>query len=126
MAVARIFGIPLDLPPERDSTFRARLITPPSLRVSADGEDEERRATWLELFFDLVFVVAVAELALRLRHDESVGGFLEFAALAAPLWWAWVGFTIYADRFDSDDVVFRGVMLSAMLAIAAVSVQVPH
>jgi low temperature requirement protein LtrA len=38
---------------------------------------------------------------------------------------AWQGFTFYADRFDSDDVLFRAVMLAAMLAIAALAVQIP-
>ena len=41
-------------------------IEPPRLRTLEDAEDE-RRATWLELFFDLVFVVAVA-----LHDDEAV------------------------------------------------------
>jgi low temperature requirement protein LtrA len=38
---------------------------------------------------------------------------------------AWQGSTIYADRFDTDNVLFRGVMLTAMLAIAALAVQIP-
>jgi hypothetical protein len=36
---------------------------------------EERHASWLELFFDLVFVVAIAELSLGLVRDHSLGGF---------------------------------------------------
>ena len=46
----------------------------------------ERYATWLELFFDLVFVVAVTELAAVLHHDPSPVGFLAFAALFVPVW----------------------------------------
>ena len=38
-----------------------RLSEPPRLRTL--GEDETRRSTWLELFFDLVFVVAVAQVS---------------------------------------------------------------
>ena len=41
----------------------ARLLEPPRLRTRGRGVDEERRATWLELFFDLVFVAAVGQLA---------------------------------------------------------------
>ena len=80
---------------------------------------------WLELFFDLVFVVAVAELAQELARDHSLGGFAIFAGLFLPVFIAWQGFTFYADRFDSDDVLFRAVMLAAMLAIAALAVQIP-
>jgi low temperature requirement protein LtrA len=100
-------------------------LRPPVLRMQAPGESDERHASWLELFFDLVFVVAVAELAQELVRDHSLGGFAIFAALFLPVFIAWQGFTFYADRFDSDDVLFRVVMLAAMLAIAALAVQIP-
>jgi low temperature requirement protein LtrA len=93
--------------------------------MQAAGESDERHASWLELFFDLVFVVAVAELAQELSRDHSLGGFAIFAGLFLPVFIAWQGFTFYADRFDSDDVLFRAVMLAAMLAIAALAVQIP-
>jgi low temperature requirement protein LtrA len=100
-------------------------LRPPALRTPADGEGQERHASWLELFFDLVFVVAIAELAQELARDHSLGGFAIFAGLFLPVFIAWQGFTFYADRFDSDDVLFRAVMLAAMLAIAALAVQIP-
>jgi low temperature requirement protein LtrA len=100
-------------------------LRPPVLRMHAAGESDERHASWLELFFDLVFVVAVAQLAEELARDHSLGGFAIFAGLFLPVFIAWQGFTFYADRFDSDDVLFRAVMLAAMLAIAALAVQIP-
>jgi low temperature requirement protein LtrA len=57
--------------------------------------------------------------------DHSLGGFGIFAGLYLPVFIAWQGFTFYADRFDTDDVLFRSVMLAAMLAIAALAVQIP-
>ena len=87
---------------------------PPHLR----SIDQEYHASWIELFFDLVFVFVIAELSHHLEEHLSVTGFLEFAALFVPCWWAWVLFTFYADRFDTDDVVHRLLMLSGMLAIA--------
>jgi low temperature requirement protein LtrA len=86
-----------------------------------ETEAEERRATWFELFFDLVFVVTIAELGNALASDPSAGGFLRFAGLFVPVWWAWAGFTFYADRFDTDDLVYRLVVLVAMFAIAALA-----
>jgi low temperature requirement protein LtrA len=100
-------------------------LRPPTLRTPGDGGDEERHASWLELFFDLVFVVAIAQLAQELTRDHSLGGFAIFAGLFLPVFIAWQGFTFYADRFDTDDVLFRLVMLVAMLAIAALAVQIP-
>jgi low temperature requirement protein LtrA len=100
-------------------------LRPPALRTPTDGGSDERHASWLELFFDLVFVVAIAQLAQELVRDHSAGGFAIFAGLFLPVFIAWQGFTFYADRFDSDDVLFRVVMLAAMLAIAALAVQIP-
>jgi low temperature requirement protein LtrA len=99
------------------------LLRPPRLRTL--DEDGERHASWLELFFDVVFVVAIAQLAEELVADHSLRGFAVFAALFLPVFIAWQGFTIYADRFDTDDAVFRLAMFAAMLAIAALAVQVP-
>jgi low temperature requirement protein LtrA len=100
-----------------------RLLRPPRLRTL---EDEDRHASYLELFFDLVFVVAIAQLAHELVLDHSLQGFAVFGALFLPVFIAWQGFTIYADRFDTDDVVFRVVVLFGMLAILALAVQVPE
>ncbi|MGH2500737.1 MAG: low temperature requirement protein A [Candidatus Limnocylindria bacterium] len=103
---------------------RSRLLAPPRIRALEEGEDE-RRATWLELFFDLVFVVAVAQLAFALGADKTVEGFLIFLGLFVPVWWAWVGYTFYADRFDTDDVVHRVLMLSGMFAVGALASVIP-
>jgi low temperature requirement protein LtrA len=102
-------------------------LRPPQLRTSAAtaAPNSDRHASWLELFFDLVFVVAIAQLAQELVHDHTLGGFAIFAGLFLPVFIAWQGFTFYADRFDTDDVLFRVVMLAGMLAIAALAVQIP-
>jgi low temperature requirement protein LtrA len=98
----------------------ARFLDPPRLRTIEEA-DGERRATWLELFVDLVFVVAVGQVAAQLKHDHDTLGFVEFAALFVPVWWAWVGFTFYADRYDTDDLVFRLAMFAEMFAVAAMA-----
>ena len=95
------------------------------LRSYGDRPLSERHASWLELFFDLVFVVAITELARQLVADHSLGGFAIFAGLFLPVFIAWQGFTFYADRFDTDDTQFRVTILVAMLAIAALAVQIP-
>jgi low temperature requirement protein LtrA len=93
---------------------RSRLRRPQVLR---DPAEEHRTATWLELFFDLCFVVAVAALARGLHDDPTLGGVLRFAGLFVPVWWAWMGFTWYATAFDNDDVPYRVSLLGAMLCI---------
>ena len=102
----------------------SRLLRPPRLRTAEEG-GELRHATWMELFYDLVFVVAVAALSGRLHDDDSLAGILRFAGLFVPVWWAWVGHTIYAARFDTDDLVHRLATAAMMLAAAAMAVQIP-
>ncbi|MBA3768899.1 MAG: low temperature requirement protein A [Blastocatellia bacterium] len=92
---------------------------PPRQRLLTLSSNEgERHASWLELFFDLVFVLAVAKVAAILARESDLYGFLKFVALFVPVWWAWVGYTFYADRFESDKIEFRVMMFAAMLAVA--------
>ena len=86
--------------------------------------NEERHATWLELFFDLCFVAAVAALAAELHSDPSFAGLWKFMGLFVPVWWAWMGFTWYATAFDNDDAVYRFYMLAAMLAVVVLAANV--
>jgi low temperature requirement protein LtrA len=97
------------------------LIRPPRLQHSETDAGKQRTATWLELFFDLAFVLVVGELAAGLRNDLTLHGVLVFAGLFTSVWWAWAGFTFYANRFDTDDVVYRLAKLTAMLAVAGLA-----
>ena len=100
------------------------LLARPRLRTVEDVPG--RHATWLELFFDLVFVVAVAQLAEQLAEHHEGRGLFEFLVLFVPVWWAWTGFTYYANRFDTDDLVYRLLCLTAMFAVAALATNVHH
>ena len=53
--------------------------------LTEEQRSEERTSTWLELFFDLCFVVAVAALARGLHDDPTLGGALRFAGLFVPV-----------------------------------------
>jgi low temperature requirement protein LtrA len=103
---------------------QSRWHDPPRLRTLEDDGDE-RHATWLELFFDLVFVVAIAQLADGLSEAPSLRGFLIFAGLFVAVWWAWVGYTFYADRFDTDDPPHRVLMIVGMFMVAVLASVIP-
>ncbi len=98
---------------------------PPQLRIGEDSE-AERRATWLELFYDLVFVVAIAQLAHKLNEDISLSGFFGFVALFIPAWWSWIGAAFYSNRFDTDDLGHRLLTAVQMLAVAALALNIHH
>lgn len=95
----------------------------PTLRIGPD-RTSMRHATWLELFFDLVFVAAVAELAHGLSDDLSLAGLLRFSILFLPVWWSWIGATYYSNRFDSDSTLHRILIFGQMAAAAAMAVNV--
>ena len=62
----------------------------------ASGAQRERHASWLELFFDLCFVVAVGAVAATLHGNPTGEGLLIFAALFIPVWWSWMEYAWYA------------------------------
>lgn len=98
------------------------MIRPPRLRTVEDGEG--RHATWTELFYDLVFVVAVAALGGRLLEDISWQGVGRFLGFFIPIWWAWASYTFYADRFDTDDFGQRLLAVAQMVTIAIMAASI--
>lgn len=80
----------------------------------------DRRASWFELFFDLAFVAAVAQLSgtLATRYDATNALAAGFALLL--LWWAWLGHTFHATRFDEDRADQRLLGLAQVLAVLVI------
>ncbi len=101
------------------------LIRPPRLRTET-GEERERHATWLELFYDLVLVVAVSQVAHVLSLDHSPRGIVVAIGLFMPVGWVWAGHTVYATRFDTDDLVYRLLTFLQMFAVMGMAVEVAH
>ena len=67
---------------------------------------EEKKVTWLELFYDLLFVAAVTAATHVLLHVEDgqihAEYLVKFVLIFIPIWWAWVGQTIFVNRFGKD------------------------
>ncbi|HEX5851078.1 MAG TPA: low temperature requirement protein A [Rubrobacter sp.] len=102
-----------------------RFVRPQVMRnLASEQRAEERSSTWLELFFDLCFVVAVAALASGLHHDPNLDGMLRFLGLFVPVWWSWMIFTWYATSFDNDDVPYRVTYFVAMLSMLGLAASV--
>jgi low temperature requirement protein LtrA len=77
----------------------------------------------MELFFDLVFVVAIDQVARRLSGLPSWPTVLGYAFLATAVWWAWIGYVTYYDRFGTDDLSDRLLTLLQMGAVAVMAVR---
>lgn len=90
-----------------------------------ESESDERHASWLELFFDLVFVVAIAQLAHFLHDELTWAGIGGFAALFVPVWWLWIDFSYYADQFDVERGSYRLTMLGVMFGLIVLAMTIP-
>ncbi|MBA3943188.1 MAG: low temperature requirement protein A [Herpetosiphonaceae bacterium] len=92
-------------------------------RLRTNEEDRyERRTGWQELFFDLVFVVIVSELAHYLAGHTTLAGIGSYIVLFVPVWWVWIGGTIYNDRFETYDISYRFFVFLQMLPVAAMAI----
>ncbi|WP_373466700.1 low temperature requirement protein A [Streptomyces umbrinus] len=99
----------------------------PLRRMTARGRDEAHRvASPLELFFDLCFVVAIAQAGVQLVHSvaeaHAAEGVLNYAMVFFAIWWAWMNFTWFASAYDNDDALYRVVTLiqiAGVLVLAA-------
>ncbi|MEO6955531.1 MAG: low temperature requirement protein A [Antricoccus sp.] len=82
---------------------------------------------WMELFFDLIFVALVGQLAHGLDADPTVKTLLVFLALFASVWWWWVNLTFIVNL--SADLTRRqlsAAMLVAMFAVGTIAVAAPE
>jgi low temperature requirement protein LtrA len=78
--------------------------------------------TFLELFFDLVFVVVIAQLAQRLAQHLSWAGVGWFVFLFYAVWSSWLNGTLYYDLHGTNDVSVRVFTFLQMLAVAVMAV----
>jgi low temperature requirement protein LtrA len=83
-----------------------------------------RHASWLELFFDLVVVAAILQLAHRLHGEPTVRDIGAFLALYLAVWLAWTSFTLYANV--AGEQTHRRAMILAMAGIAVMAAAVPE
>ncbi len=87
--------------------------------------DRNRHATWLELFFDLIFVVTIGDVTHVLSHTHEGHldplQFWKFVLIFIPLWWIWASHTMYANRFDADDRKHRLATLFIMFLLIIIS-----
>jgi len=89
---------------------------------------EKHNVSWLELFYDLIYVVVIAKLAhlVTYGHDGHLGltEFIVFIALFIPVWWAWTGHALYSTRFYDDSLVDRILTLAQMFLVTMMSLYI--
>jgi len=96
--------------------------------IKFNTSNEERHANWLELFYDLVYVIIIARLThmIIIGHDGHIvwHDYVVYVSLFFPVWWIWTGHTLYENRFGSDDSVDRLLTLAQIFCAILLAVSV--
>ena len=85
----------------------------------------DKRVTWAELFFDLVFVVAVTRVSELLAHHLSWGGALRTLVVFVPIYWLWVGTSIQTNLQDTSRPLLRIRIFGVALAGIFMALSLP-
>jgi low temperature requirement protein LtrA len=93
-------------------------------RMSAVRREGER-VTPLELFFDLVFVLAITQCTALMSHHPTWSGLGQGLLVLGVLWWSWGGYAWLTSVIDPEEGAVRLVMFAAMAALLIVSLCVP-
>src|SRR3954453_20061023 len=95
-----------------------------SLRLSAVLRQEER-VTPLELFFDLVFVLAITQCTALMAGEPTWRGVAKGVLVLGVLWWSWVGYAWLTSVVDPEEGAVRLTMFAAMAALLVAALCVP-
>jgi low temperature requirement protein LtrA len=98
----------------------------PDLPIIRTRQEGEQRATFFELFFDLVYVFAVTQVSHHLLDDMSWVAAAETAFMLVALYWAWNYTTWMTNWFDPDTVPIRLVLVFVMAASLLMAVAIPE
>ena len=87
-------------------------------------KQDKRRVSWLELFYDLVYVIAIARITHHLSHNMSFEGFTENICLFSLIFWGWLNGSLHHDLHGNQGLRTRLMMLWQMMIIAALSIAI--
>lgn len=84
------------------------------------------RVTFVELFFDLVFVFAITQLSHTLLEHLSLGGLLQATLILMAVWWVWIYTSWVTNWLDPDRTPVRLLLFALMLAGLVLSTSIPQ
>jgi low temperature requirement protein LtrA len=85
--------------------------------------DSGKRVSWVELYLDLVFVLAVGQLAHLIVAHPQMHSVWVALGLFFTLWWTWVGFAVIYNRLGEDVAAQRLLFLAASVPIGVAAVR---
>jgi low temperature requirement protein LtrA len=111
--------------PAGDRREQAQGSVIPDIPYIRRRDAAEQRATFFELFFDLVYVFAVTQLSHHLLANLSWQGAAEMAFMLIAVYWAWNYTTWMANWFDPETIPVRLILVFVMLTSLLMSVAIP-
>jgi low temperature requirement protein LtrA len=94
------------------------------LRERREGQDT--KVTFVELFFDLVFVFAVTQLSHSLLEHFTIIGAVQTTLMLMAVWWVWIYTSWATNWLDPEKTVVRLMLFVSMLAGLVLSTSIPH
>ena len=82
----------------------------------------ERKISWLELFYDLVYVIVISKITHYLAEHPSASGLLDYGYLFAMTFWGWYNGSMHHDVHGSPGIRTRFMTLWQMMAVGALAV----
>jgi low temperature requirement protein LtrA len=86
---------------------------------------EEERVTPLELFFDLVFVLALTQCTALMAANVTWEGLAQGLLVLGLMWWAWVGYAWLTSVVEPEEGAVRLVIFAAMAGLLVVALCIP-
>ena len=105
-------------PAQLQKPHRRKLWEIPSLIVT----EGHRRVSWLELFYDLFYVVTVSQLAHGLVGIVTWEKIITYVLVFVPVWWVWIGTTFYNERFETEGMENRLFFFLLMFPVLGLAV----
>jgi low temperature requirement protein LtrA len=94
-------------------------------RISAVLREGDR-VTYLELFFDLVFVLAVTQCTTFMVQDPTWEGLAKGTLILGVVWWAWVGYAWLTSVVDPEEGIVRIAIFAAMAGVIVSALCIPE
>ena len=94
--------------------------------VRSAARRQEERVMPLELFFDLVFVLAITQCTSLMADEHSWRGLAKGLLVLGALWWSWVGYAWLTSVVDPEEGLVRLAIFAAMAAFLVLALSIPQ
>ena len=106
-------------------SFRANQFAARANHLRARGGHADSRVTYVELFYDLVFVFAVTQLSHGLLEHLTPLGAVQTAILMLAMWWAWIDTAWITNWLNPERTAVRLILFGLMLAGLVLAASIP-